>query len=119
MDILGSFRKAKASILHGAGHALRFKGDAYNSFADSLDMFADGVNPRQRPRPARVTFDKLHDLFSFCNQEFPYHITKFLSSKFPKFSSYLKDKSKFSKCPHPMYRFNPFYAYNIIYTNNQ
>ena len=54
MDILGSFRKAKASILHGAGHALRFKGDAYNSFADSIDMFADGVNPRQRPRPSRV-----------------------------------------------------------------
>ena len=54
MDLLGTFRKAKASILHGAGHALRFKGDAYNSFADSIDMFADGVNPRQRPRPSRV-----------------------------------------------------------------
>ena len=51
---MGTFRKAKASILHGAGHALRFKGDAYNSFADSIDMFADGVNPRQRPRPSRV-----------------------------------------------------------------
>ena len=57
MDLLGTFRKAKASILHGAGHALRFKGDAYNSFADSIDMFADGVNPRQRPRPSRVKID--------------------------------------------------------------
>ena len=69
MDILGSFRKAKASILHGAGHALRFKGDAYNSFADSLDMFADGVNPRQRPRPARVTFDKSY-YFSLLSNMF-------------------------------------------------
>ena len=60
---MGTFRKAKASILHGAGHALRFKGDAYNSFADSIDMFADGVNPRQRPRaPTRVTYDRLYNL---------------------------------------------------------
>ena len=49
MDILGSFQKLKSSILHGAGHALRFKGDAYNSLAQSIDMVADGVNPRAKP----------------------------------------------------------------------
>ena len=47
---MGTFRRAKASILHGAGHALRFKGDAYNSLANSVDMVADGVYPRTRPR---------------------------------------------------------------------
>ena len=58
MDILGSFQKLKSSILHGAGHALRFKGDAYNSLAQSIDMVADGVNPRYRPKaPARVKID--------------------------------------------------------------
>ena len=51
MDILGQFRRVKASILHGAGHALRFKGDAFNSVADSFDMVADGIDPRTRPRP--------------------------------------------------------------------
>ena len=54
MDILGSLRRAKASILHGAGHVFRFKGDAYNSFANSVDMVADGVDPRTRPRGTRV-----------------------------------------------------------------
>ena len=58
MDILGGLRRAKSSILHGAGHVFRFKGDAYNSFADSIDMVADGVNPRTRPRaPTRVNID--------------------------------------------------------------
>ena len=59
MDILGSFRKAKSSILHGAGHLFRFKGDAYNSFANAIDGVADGVDPRGRPSIPRVKRDKV------------------------------------------------------------
>ena len=61
MDILGGLRRVKASMLHGAGHALRFKGDAFHSIANSVDMVADGVDPRSRPRPTpRVILYLIH-----------------------------------------------------------